>query len=105
MRRNGDSSNYLMIRWRAWNRNVAAFLAMNPLVHEGEKGLIAITATGLSRVAGQEDLDRIIRLVLMRGLQLCLIVNEDGWEPGVVAPEGVRLLAGAPLPAEFIAIS
>jgi hypothetical protein len=105
MRPTPDNSGYFLIRWPAWNQNVAAFFAANPLVHKGRLGLTVVTATALSRIAGQEDVDRIHRAIFMPGIQGYLIVSGEGWQTGTVPPAGTKLLNGAPLASELIAIS
>lgn len=105
MRPTPDNSGYFLIRWPSWNQNVAAFFAANPLVHEGPQGLTVITATTLSRIAGQDDVDQIHRALFMPGIHTYIFVNGEGWQTGTVPPADTKLVDGAPLASELIGIS
>jgi hypothetical protein len=94
---------YTLVRWPAWNRAVATFLADVPLLHQNGDRLIGVTATDLTSLATQADADRIYQKLQTPGMDRLIIVNAVGWSGNILPPPSAVLVSGAPLADQLTA--
>jgi hypothetical protein len=97
-----ENQFYTLVRWSAWNDNVAVFLSDAPILHLQGSRLIAVTAIERTDSATQADAEPIYNALHMPGVHRIVIAHGAGWGADVIPPPCTALVAGGPSPAQLV---